>query len=199
MWPAMLTKLTTRECQCCCQQTSIISSARCSKNHVICSTCKTRLNRKDCLFCQPHQTTETVRQINRDMPNNRARSNPISPARPARPASPASALSTVEHQDIRIEITRTNDTHPIPGHRQKLNECVTDSCGCVSVLCKYGLIFMTTVYLGKVYFAFFYYCNPQFDSTWTSWDKFDYIIAEAFCGLIGSALLYSCCCIRNNA
>ena len=192
----MLTKLTTRECQCCCQRTSIVSSSRCSKNHVICSTCKTRLNRKDCLFCQPHQTSETVRQMGRDNPNHRTRSNPIVPV------TLNNVSSSVEHQDIRIEITRTNDSHPISGHRQEQNKCMRDVCECLGYclgkMGKYGLGFMTTVYLGKVYFAFFYYCNPQFDNSWISWDKFDYILGEAFCGFIGSIILYSCCCARND-
>ena len=198
----MLKTLTTRECQCCYGRTSIVNSSRCSKNHVICSTCKKRLNRKDCLFCQPHQTTETVRQIGRDIPNNRARSNPIIPARPARPVSQTSAPSTVEHQDSIIEITRTNDTHPISGPRQEQNKCIRDVCECLGYclgkMGKYGLGFMTTVYLGKVYFAFFYYCNSQLDNSWISWDKFDYILGEAFCGFIGSIILYSCCCARND-
>jgi hypothetical protein len=39
------------ECACCCHEREL---TRCAHGHAVCDTCKTRLERSDCLFCVPH-------------------------------------------------------------------------------------------------------------------------------------------------
>ena len=47
-----------RECQCCFQEKPHLII--CEKQHVVCSDCRKRLGRTDCLFCQPHRRSVRI-------------------------------------------------------------------------------------------------------------------------------------------
>ena len=39
------------ECQCCCVETDDIQ--RCARGHAVCTACKRKMGRADCLYCSP--------------------------------------------------------------------------------------------------------------------------------------------------
>lgn len=103
-------------------------------------------------------------------------------------------------QEISISIPqeeRNTNLTIQPRARQSSQMTQTEDIRCLCSLVKYITIFWLLVYLGKVYFALFYYCNPQFDNSWLGWTTFRYILADLLCGSIVSAILFSCCCLSH--
>ena len=64
------------------------------------------------------------------------------------------------------------------------------------VLAKLVLGFFALVYIGKVYVAIWYGCNPQMDSSWFSWGSLYYCIGEALIGLVVTMVFAGCCVSR---
>ena len=63
-------------------------------------------------------------------------------------------------------------------------------------IAKLVLGFFAAVYIGKVYVAIWYGCNPQMDGSWFSWASLSHCIGEAFIGLVVSMVLAGCCVSR---
>lgn len=110
--------------------------------------------------------------------------------------NPCSITITIEQDTLDTSNTLDTNREPTLGIQREpseIKECIL----CLRQVIKYLTIFWLSVYLGKVYFTFFYYCNSQLDGSWVSWTSFRYLLADALCGVIVSAILFSCCCLPS--
>lgn len=104
---------------------------------------------------------------------------------------------------VQIDVQNPLELEDTPHNRSSTSttpsrtEMVRDFClGLFDFLKRisYGcLSWIACVYLGKVYIAFYFWCNPDQDHEWFGWDKFRYMIGESILGLFVSLILASCC------
>ena len=166
------THIARHECLICYSEFRASQVTVCFNQHVICLNCQKAISRLDCLICSPQEISITITEDN----------EATSQVAPRRTESTESTEST-ERRERR--------------YRRENSPCLTEEVHCLLGFLKYVSIFWLTVYLGKVYFALFYYCNPQFDDSWLGWATFRHILADILCGVVVSTILFSCCCLSN--
>ena len=153
----------SQECLCCAEERNPDNLTVCEKGHAVCNGCQGNLGRQDCVYCLPHQTI--------------------------------AVLPTVEESDRERPTHLTVTQVPLPTHPTRTGAkrfCV--ECA-LFLRCPLTYIggFLALVYLGKVYIAFWFWCNPEMDHDWFAWDRLRYCLGEAFVGLIGTSILAGCC------
>lgn len=159
-----------QECLCCAEERSLDNLTVCEKGHAVCNGCQRNLGRQDCVYCMPHQTI--------------------------------AVLPAVEESDserpTRIAVTQA----PLPSHTATACAKTRRFCIECALFLRYVLTyiggFFLLVYLGKVYIAFWFWCNPDMDHDWFAWNRLRYCLGEAFVGIIGTCIIAGCCVPSHN-
>ena len=100
----------------------------------------------------------------------------------------------------------------ISNSRRRSGSNRNESCNCLYYMVIMPIFFVICVYAGKIYI--YLYCkgtctmdkdgNPEtcqcydFASREGYWVDFSYSLLEFLLGLVASAILFSCCCLKNN-
>jgi hypothetical protein len=160
-------------CQCCFNNLSAKNTTVCNNGHRVCNQCTKKMKRMDCLFCSPYHRSISI----------------IDP--PLNPTTPMARRTL--HTTTPMGRSTLHPTTPMARRTLKLRNFM-GSLGKPLYSIIYLVVgFFAAVYIGKVYVAIWYGCNPQFDSSWFSWGSLHNCIGEAFIGLVVSMVLAGCC------
>ena len=104
------------------------------------------------------------------------------------------------HNQSRIHIAPEFEVIQLPRRPRRppsrppscLEETLFGTVVLILYLARIVAIFLGLAYLGKVFIYFYLWLNPETDYSWFGWDRFRYIIGEAFLGVAVLLILVGC-------